>query len=375
MLRLAWKDFWFLLRRPATLMWAFVMPVIFFAFIGKVTGGFSDSFSRVDPLGVLLPADAGFLSDELLRLLATVKFQPVAVKSAAELQPFERRLKVPEGFTASVLAGRAVKLSLTRKGEESGADYERLRVQRATYSLLAELIAARKGGARATPEHLAALAAAPRNLQVEVEAAGKKKLIPSGFQQSVPGIMVMFVLMVMLTGGAASLVSERRLGILRRLASSPLRRGEVVVAKWGSRFALGVLQTIFAVLTGTWLFHVTWGDHPGAIFLLLAGYLALCASLGVLFGSLVRKEGQAIGVGTIAGNLLAALGGCWWPIELTPQWMQTLALGLPTGITQNGLHRLMTFGDTALSVAPHIAALFAMAAVVAWLAARRFSFE
>ena len=375
MLRLAWKDLWFLLRRPATLMWAFVMPVIFFSFIGKVTSGFSGSFSRADPLGVLLPADAGYLGDELLRLLATAKFQPVAVKSAAALQPFERRLSVPAGFTTSVLAGKAVKLSLTRKGETSGADYDRLRVQRAVYGLLAELIAAEKGGAKASPERLAAIAAAPRSFQVEVEVAGKRKQIPTGFQQSVPGTMVMFVLMVMLTGGAASLVSERRLGILRRLASSPLRRGEVVAAKWGSRLAIGVLQTLFAVLTGTWLFHVTWGDHPGAIFLLLAGYLALCASLGVLLGSLAKKEGQAVGLGTMAGNLLAALGGCWWPIEVTPQWMQRLALALPTGITQDGLHRLMTFGDTGMSVAPHIVALFAMAAVVSWLAARCFSFE
>jgi hypothetical protein len=24
--------------------------------------------------------------------------------------------------------------------------------------------------------------------------------------------------------------------------------------------------------------------------------------------------------------ILAALGGCWWPIEITPPWMQSLSL-------------------------------------------------
>ena len=39
-----------------------------------------------------------------------------------------------------------------------------------------------------------------------------------------------------------------------------------------------------------------------------------------------RTEGQAVGIGVLATNVLAALGGCWWPIEITPAWMQTLAL-------------------------------------------------
>ena len=27
---------------------------------------------------------------------------------------------------------------------------------------------------------------------------------------------------------------------------------------------------------------------------------------------------------------MAAVGGCWWPIDLEPRWMRTAALGFPT---------------------------------------------
>jgi ABC-type multidrug transport system permease subunit len=45
----------------------------------------------------------------------------------------------------------------------------------------------------------------------------------------------------------------------------------------------------------------------------------------------------------LGANVLAALGGCWWPIEVAPRWMQELASWLPTGWVMNALHRLMLF--------------------------------
>lgn len=31
-------------------------------------------------------------------------------------------------------------------------------------------------------------------------------------------------------------------------------------------------------------------------------------------------ENLAAGPGVLLANILAALGGCWWPIEVTPDW-------------------------------------------------------
>ena len=42
-LYLAYRDLRYLLPRRETLLWTFVMPIIFFYFIGNVTGGFGSS--------------------------------------------------------------------------------------------------------------------------------------------------------------------------------------------------------------------------------------------------------------------------------------------------------------------------------------------
>ncbi len=74
-------------------------------------------------------------------------------------------------------------------------------------------------------------------------------------------------------------------------------------------------------------------------------------------------------------NVLAALGGCWWPIEITPGWVQKLALLLPTGWIMDALHKLMSFGAAPSAVLPHLAAQAGLAVASAWLLARRFRFQ
>jgi hypothetical protein len=64
----------------------------------------------------------------------------------------------------------------------------------------------------------------PRALKLEVQSGGQRQEIPTGFEQAIPGTMVMFTMIVLLTSGAATLVAERRLGVLRRLAATPISR-------------------------------------------------------------------------------------------------------------------------------------------------------
>jgi hypothetical protein len=54
--------------------------------------------------------------------------------------------------------------------------------------------------------------------------------------------------------------------------------------------------------------------------------------------------------------------------------MQGLARVLPTGVTMDALHRLVSFEAGASSALPHVLALVAMSAVAGWLAARTFRF-
>jgi ABC-2 type transport system permease protein len=374
---LARRDAAQLLRRRETLVWTFVMPIVFFYFIGTITRGTFESAK--DNLEVSAPPDAGFLADRLLARLSR-QYNVIRRQGTNDLreQRSPPRLSIPAGFTDSVLAGKPMKIRFDRTGEDMSADYDRVRLYRAVYTTLADLIVVSSENTKVSEvsnEAFEKLALEPRTLTLSVQAAGKRREIPTGFEQSVPGTMVMFTLIVLFTSGAVSLTMERNHGILRRLASSPMSRGAVVLGKWGARMSLGVVQITFAMIAGTVLFHVRWGPNLPMVVLVLLAYGSLAAVLGMLLGNFGRTEGQVIGMGVIASNVFAGLGGCWWPIEITPLWTQKLALAFPTGWTMDALHKLMNFGASPISVLPHLCVTMVAALSAGYVLSRTFRFQ
>jgi ABC-type Na+ efflux pump permease subunit len=379
MLRDAWfigrKDVQYIVRERETILWLFIMPIVFFYFIGTITSGFGGRGPTRERLAVQAPDDAGFLADEVVRRLEAAGYEVVRPATAEEFAAAARRLTIPPDFSKSALAGKQAVLRLERQEAGLGQQYDTIRVSRAAYTVLANLTACAAGGLEPSPEAFRQLDAMPRTLTLEVQAGGQRRDIPSGFEQAIPGILVMFTLLVLLTSGVATLVADRRLGVLRRLAATPISRGAIVLGKWGGLLALGFVQIIFGMAAGTILFGMAWGPDLAMIVLVLVGWGGLCASLALLLSSFVHSEGQAVAVGVLASNALAALGGCWWPIEITPAWMQSLARLLPTGWAMDAMHRLISFRAGAASAVPHVMTLFAVALVLGWLAARRFRFQ
>jgi ABC-type Na+ efflux pump permease subunit len=371
---LAAKGIGMQLRTRETLVWTFVMPLVFIYFIGTVTGHAFGSGDLRSALGVMVPADAGFLADTLTDRLGHNGYRIFRLDSEQDYHKFPRRLAIPPAFTDSVLKSKAVKIQFEHTGDDANGNYDQVRITRVVYGVLADLIVASRNQAGVTPAALAAIDAEPHNLTFEVKAAGKHVVAPNGFDQSVPGTMVMFTLLVMFTSGAVTLTIERRQGLLRRLASTPISRGAVVLGRWGSRMALGAVQIGFAMVAGTVLFHIHWGPNLPMVILILLAYGALAATLGMLLGNFGRTEGQVIGMGVLLSNVLAGLGGCWWPIEITPRWEQHFALFLPTGWTMDAMHKLVNFGSSPAEVLPHLAASVIGAVMFGWVLAKKFRF-
>jgi ABC-2 type transport system permease protein len=370
---IARKDLKWLLRQKPTLVWTFLMPPVFFFFIGTVTGGFADRGDERPVLSLIAPAPAGFLADELA---ARLEREGYDLRRAASVDTtLARRLVLPAGFTDSLMAGATVQARLEREGElDPAAQWDQIRIGRAVYGLLADAALVEQEVDSVTAAAIARERGRPRTLKLEVRPAGKAEDPPVGFQQAVPGTMVMFTLLVLLTSGAVLLVIERQQGLLRRVASTPLPRAGVVGGKWGARMALALVQIAFAVLLGTILFDVDWGPDLWMVAIVLVVWAALCAGIAIVSGNLVRTEGQAIALGVFAANALAAIGGCWWPVEITPEWAQKLALAIPTGWTMGALHHLMSFQAGPASAVPHLIALMVTTVIVGWIATRTFRY-
>lgn len=379
---IARKDVAYMIRRRETILWTFVMPVVFFYFIGTVTGGFAGpSPDRKDRLAIRGDANGGFLVDEVVHRLEAQRFEIVRPANDKEFATFARRLTIPApeapypDFTAAVLAGKPQTLQFDRDGDAMNGNYDQVRVARAVYEVLADLAVVRMNGQPTAPASFAAIAAMPRSLTLTVTPAGKRLEPPIGFAQAVPGTMVMFTMLVLLTSGAVTLVIERDQGLLRRLASTPITPGAIVFGKWLGRMTLGLIQIAFAMLAGTVLFKMDWGSALPMVALVLAAWAAFSASLAIVLANVTRTAAQTAGLGVFSAQILAALGGCWWPIEVTPAWMQKLSLALPTGWAMNAMHRLVNFGDGPAAAVPNVVALSAGALVLGWIGTKVFRYQ
>jgi ABC-type multidrug transport system permease subunit len=73
----------------------------------------------------------------------------------------------------------------------------------------------------------------------------------------------------------------------------------------------------------------------------------------------------------LSSLLMAAIGGCWWPLEVAPDFMKQLALVVPNGWALAALHQLISFGAGIDAVVVPLLVLFAFG-LAANLAAARF---
>jgi len=366
---LAWNDVRLTARDKPAFLWLVALPIAMMWFFGAIGGG-SERPLRL-ALDVL-DEDGGWVARALVDEVRddTIDLQEPAVAQApggAE----RRRLVVPAGFTAGVLAGERQVLRVEHVA--SGTTESNLAVQahvvRAIARTIGRLATAKiEGGASA--ERYRDVAARPALVRLAVATAGRGTPVPRGREQSVPGMLTMTVLMMTLIYGAVFLTIEKQSGMLRRQSLVPMGRGRVILAKLIGRLILAALQIGVLVAAGRLLFGVSWGRSPAGLALLLLSYAIAVAGLATLLGAVVRNPAQASAVGWIVGMVLAALGGCWWPSEVMPAWMRAAAHVLPTAWAMDGFHGLITFGQGLPDVLVPAAALLGFGGAFSILAAR-----
>ena len=65
-------------------------------------------------------------------------------------------------------------------------------------------------------------------------------VVPSGFDHSIPGTTIQFIMMMVIIYGGITVMEDRKKGVLARMLFSPLSKGEVFQAKLLGRWAMGL---------------------------------------------------------------------------------------------------------------------------------------
>jgi len=170
-------------------------------------------------------------------------------------------------------------------------------------------------------------------------------------------------------------VNERLGGTLRRLMITPTCKAAILAGKCLGRFALGLVQMVILVGFGVLALGVNWGRDPWALAIMLLAFGLVGTALGVMLGAVARTRSQASGLTILFSMLLAALGGAWWPLEITPKAYQAAVSLLPTTWAMRGFTDVIVRGQGVAAILPEAGILFGFALAFFAIGVWKLKFE
>ena len=397
---LAWNDILVEFSDRWTLVFFLVLPLVFTAILGVSIGGLAPQETG-DTRFVLVVTDLDKSAESGL-LLETLAASTV-IRPEAQAEADARAavaaddgpaalLVIPQGMGASLADGQLVTLELLRKPDSN----EALAIEQAVTSAVrrvdgilgAALTSVAEAEARrpfaSQPERgeyfsagleMASTVVAEIPLSVTVvRPEGSSEQIATGFEQSSPGQLVTWTLITLL-GASEVFVAERLGGTLRRLLTTPTTRGSILTGKIGGRLSMGLVQMALLIGVGALVFKVDWGNSPVALVLVVVAFGLAAVSMGVMVAAFVRTRSQASGITILLSMTMAALGGAWWPLEITPPLYQTVVKVLPSTWAMMGFTDIIVRGQGVAGVMQEVVVLLGFAVVFLVVGVSRLKFE
>jgi len=374
MIAIAGADTRRLLRWRANVFFLFVLPMLIILLLGAAFGGGATS-----RLGIV-QQDHGPLAR---RFVAALRARPsttlVHYAQASDLRhavsagTVDAGIVVPANYDARISAAATAAVPYLGR-PNSVAQQLRATVQSVAASQGTTLAAAqaltrqnavpfeqsltRATAAAAITPHVVVRLTAPDG-GVYSTAAGR-------FDQSASTELVLFMFLTSLNG-AVWLIETRRLGIARRMMSTPTGMRTIVGGELLGRLMVALIQAAIIVLGCVVLFGVSWGDPLAAAAVILS-FALVSTGAAILLGSVFSSEQQAAPVAILLGLGLAALGGSMAPLEVFPPTARAIAHVTPQAWANEAFSKLVKHGGDLVSVLPQVAVLLGFAAVMLTLA-------
>lgn len=144
-------------------------------------------------------------------------------------------------------------------------------------------------------------------------------------QYATAGVLGVAVASIAFTGQGIQTAFDRRYGVLRQLATTPLGAGGVIWGKLGAVLAVLVVQVVLVGAAAAVLGLDFAPVHVPGLLLALVGGAAALVSWGVLMAGTLRPE-ATLAVANLLWVLMASVGGLLFPrdglwgrlVEVTP---------------------------------------------------------
>ena len=352
------------LRSKIGLFFAVLFPILLILVFGAIFTGGGDSKINLNVQNL----DGGPMADVLIdNLNKSETFNLIEVPTNESITEYIKNnsltvaMVIPENFTADITA-RLMNSSIT--------GYVNVTVygdpSKTTYSIALGATGAITNGmnfglANATPI---------------VGAEGKTISENSKFNYMdfyLPGIIGMTVMTNALFAMSSNCAEYKQRSYFKLLATTNIKKWEWLVSKFIFYTALLSLSLVLTYLVGVAVFEMKSVLTPMAFVLIATGAFTFTA-LGMLLGVFIKDPESAVAVANAVGFPMMFLSGSFFPLEMMPSYLQSVANVLPLTYLNNGLRDTMVYLNDG-SALVNLAVVFACGMVFFILASKLMSWK
>lgn len=186
-----------------------------------------------------------------------------------------------------------------------------------------------------------------------------------------PGMAGMMVMWANLAVGA-TIISWRERGILKRLATTPLRPLTLILTQISARLAFSIAQVVALLVIARLVFDVRVAGSYWTLGLLIVVATLAILAFGFVIGSFVPRSESAQSVSTLIAFPMMFLGGSYFDTAAAPDFLQPVVQAMPLTHINEALRQIMIFGAGPAELQREFLILIAWLAISLLVAVRMF---
>lgn len=167
----------------------------------------------------------------------------------------------------------------------------------------------------------------------------------------------------------------KKMGILRRLSTTPLRVWQYFVSTMIGQAVIGLISIIIMFIVAILVFNlqVVGNYFELAVFVVLS--IAMILGIGLALGGWAKNERQVAPLANIIVFPMMFLSGTFFPRFLMPEWLQNITAFIPLTPVIDGIRLITTESMHLIQILPQIGMVAAWLVVIYIIAFRVFRWE
>jgi len=197
----------------------------------------------------------------------------------------------------------------------------------------------------------------------------------SAFDYTFTGLLGFAILGAGIFGPMNVFPELKKMGILRRLHTTPLRVWQYFMSNMIGQAVSGLLSLGVMLIVALSVYHLKVVGNYLDLTVFLAIGIVMILGIGLALGGWAKNERQAAPLGNIIAFPMMFLTGVFFPRFLMPQWLQSVTNYMPLTPVIDGARMILTEGKTIFQVGPQLAVIGVWLVIVYAIAFRVFRWE